>query len=39
MQCFTFSESHHIAHLVLSRPESLNTMHWHGAGPGDFEYG
>lgn len=27
MQCFAFSESNHIAHLVLNRPESLNTMH------------
>ncbi len=27
MHCFTFSESNHIAHLVLSKPESLNTMH------------
>ncbi len=27
MQCFAFSESNHIAHLVLNRPDSLNTMH------------
>ncbi len=27
MQCFTLNESNHIAHLVLNRPDSLNTMH------------
>ncbi len=27
MQCFTLTESNHIAHLVLNRPDSLNTMH------------
>ena len=27
MQCFTLTESNNIAHLVLNRPDSLNTMH------------
>lgn len=27
MQCFTLTQTQHIAHLVLSRPEALNTMH------------
>ena len=27
MQCFTLSTEDHVAHLVLSRPEALNTMH------------
>ncbi len=27
MQCFTLDRKDHIAHLVLSRPEALNTMH------------
>ncbi len=27
LSCFEFSTSEHIAHLVLNRPESLNTMH------------
>jgi enoyl-CoA hydratase len=27
MQCFTLDRQDHIAHLVLSRPEALNTMH------------
>jgi enoyl-CoA hydratase len=27
MQCFTLNESNHIAHLVLNKPDSLNTMH------------
>jgi enoyl-CoA hydratase len=27
MECFTLSESNHIAHLVLNKPEQLNTMH------------
>jgi enoyl-CoA hydratase len=32
MQCFTLTQANHIAHLVLNRPEALNTMHpqfWH----------
>ncbi len=27
MQCFTLTEHDHIAHLVLNRPDALNTMH------------
>lgn len=27
MQCFNLTQTQHIAHLVLSRPEALNTMH------------
>ena len=27
MQCFTLTEKDHIAHLVLNRPEAMNTMH------------
>jgi enoyl-CoA hydratase len=27
MQCFTLTQTQHIAHLVLNRPEALNTMH------------
>lgn len=27
MQCFSLSEHEHIAHLVLNRPEAMNTMH------------
>jgi enoyl-CoA hydratase len=27
MQCFSLTQTQHIAHLVLSRPEALNTMH------------
>jgi enoyl-CoA hydratase len=27
MQCFTLAQQDHIAHLVLSRPEEMNTMH------------
>ena len=27
MHCFTLTEENHIAHLVLSRPEAMNTMH------------
>lgn len=27
LTCFTLSTSHHIAHLVLNRPEAMNTMH------------
>ncbi len=27
MQCFTLTQQDHIAHLVLSRPEAMNTMH------------
>ncbi|MCM2252625.1 MAG: enoyl-CoA hydratase-related protein [Ramlibacter sp.] len=27
MQCFTLSQQDHVAHLVLSRPEAMNTMH------------
>ena len=27
MQCFTLSVQDHIAHLVLKRPEAMNTMH------------
>ena len=27
LTCFNFSVNNHIAHLVLSRPEALNTMH------------
>jgi enoyl-CoA hydratase len=27
MQCFTLSIQDHIAHLVLNRPEAMNTMH------------
>jgi enoyl-CoA hydratase len=27
MQCFTLTRQDHIAHLVLSRPEAMNTMH------------
>ncbi len=27
MECFTLSQQDHIAHLVLARPASLNTMH------------
>lgn len=26
MQCFTLSQQDHVAHLVLSRPEAMNTM-------------
>ena len=25
--CFSLTQDHHIAHLVLSRPEAMNTMH------------
>ena len=27
LTCFTLSITHHIAHLVLNRPDALNTMH------------
>ena len=27
MQCFTLTQTQHIAHLVLNRPDVLNTMH------------
>ncbi|MDP3619950.1 MAG: enoyl-CoA hydratase-related protein [Ramlibacter sp.] len=27
MQCFSLTEQDHIAHLVLNRPEAMNTMH------------
>ncbi len=27
MHCFSLTEQNHIAHLVLNRPEALNTMH------------
>src|SRR6478752_677630 len=27
MECFTLSRQDHIAHLVLNRPEAMNTMH------------
>jgi enoyl-CoA hydratase len=27
LNCFTLTESNHIAHLVLNQPEALNTMH------------
>jgi enoyl-CoA hydratase len=27
MECFTLTQQDHIAHLVLSRPDALNTMH------------
>jgi enoyl-CoA hydratase len=27
MQCFTLTQSNHIAHLTLNRPEAMNTMH------------
>jgi len=27
MQCFTLSQQDHVAHLVLNRPEAMNTMH------------
>jgi enoyl-CoA hydratase len=27
LTCFSLSESEHIAHLVLNRPEAMNTMH------------
>ncbi len=27
MHCFTLSITDHIAHLVLNRPEAMNTMH------------
>jgi enoyl-CoA hydratase len=27
MQCFTLTQTQHIAHLVLNRPDALNTMH------------
>jgi enoyl-CoA hydratase len=27
MQCFTLTQSNHIAHLVLNRPDAMNTMH------------
>ncbi|MES2784764.1 MAG: enoyl-CoA hydratase-related protein [Pseudomonadota bacterium] len=27
MQCFALTEQDHIAHLVLNRPEAMNTMH------------
>ncbi len=27
MHCFTLTQTQHIAHLVLSRPDALNTMH------------
>ena len=27
LTCFTLSITHHIAHLVLNRPQALNTMH------------
>jgi enoyl-CoA hydratase len=27
MQCFTLTQQDHVAHLVLSRPDAMNTMH------------
>ncbi|MCJ0764391.1 enoyl-CoA hydratase-related protein [Variovorax terrae] len=27
MQCFALTLDHHVAHLVLNRPEAMNTMH------------
>src|SRR5688500_18726532 len=27
MQCFKLTQQDHVAHLVLNRPEALNTMH------------
>jgi enoyl-CoA hydratase len=27
MQCFSLTQTNHIAHLVLNRPDTLNTMH------------
>jgi enoyl-CoA hydratase len=27
MQCFTLTQQDHVAHLVLNRPQALNTMH------------
>ena len=27
LTCFTLTINHHVAHLVLSRPEAMNTMH------------
>ena len=27
LTCFTLTESDHIAHLVLNKPEAMNTMH------------
>jgi enoyl-CoA hydratase len=27
MQCFSLSQQDHVAHLVLNRPEAMNTMH------------
>ena len=27
MQCFTLTQKDHVAHLVLNRPQALNTMH------------
>jgi enoyl-CoA hydratase len=27
MQCFSLTHAHHVAHLVLNRPEAMNTMH------------
>jgi enoyl-CoA hydratase len=27
MQCFTLTQQDHVAHLVLNRPQTLNTMH------------
>ena len=27
MQCFTLAQQDHVAHLVLNRPDALNTMH------------
>ncbi|HEX9720179.1 MAG TPA: enoyl-CoA hydratase-related protein [Ramlibacter sp.] len=27
MQCFTLTQQDHVAHLVLNRPEAMNTMH------------
>ncbi len=27
LTCFTLTQTNHVAHLVLNRPEQLNTMH------------
>jgi enoyl-CoA hydratase len=32
LNCFSLTMNDHVAHLVLNKPESLNTMHpkfWH----------
>ena len=27
LTCFSLSITHHVAHLVMNRPEAMNTMH------------